>query len=285
VLNYTKLEAGRVEYRVDAVDLGELLRDVAPMVEPQLAARGLRYEVRAPDGSCLVWADPDKARQVLLNLLSNAAKFTPAGGRVTLDVQAPADAPALMHVRVTDTGIGIPAAQRERIFEPFVQVHAGRTRTADGTGLGLAISRDLAHGMGGELTVASAEGEGSRFTLALRRVRAATGVAVDRRAADDRRVDEERRSGEDRRDDGRSGRRCAAAASGRARQRRRGAARPPQDRAETRATSSPTGSGSSRVTAALNAGLRYRAAKRAISARSAASSAAVAPPARSRSRL
>jgi signal transduction histidine kinase len=109
-------------------------------------------------------ADREKVGQVLLNLLSNAAKFTPAGGRVTVSADA-GDGRA--RLRVADTGIGIPADQLDVIFEPFVQVDGTRTRTADGTGLGLAISRDLARGMGGDLTAESTPGAGSTFTLAL----------------------------------------------------------------------------------------------------------------------
>jgi signal transduction histidine kinase len=110
---------------------------------------------------------------VLANLLSNAVKFTEARsgepGRIAVACQA---AGARIRIAVADTGIGIPADQFERIFEPFVQVRAALTRTAEGTGLGLAISRDLARGMGGELTVESSPGVGSTFTLTLPRSRA-----------------------------------------------------------------------------------------------------------------
>jgi signal transduction histidine kinase len=116
----------------------------------------------------MVWADEDKLRQVLLNLLTNAVKFTEPNGRVTVDV-APDDGADTVLLRVTDTGIGIPAEKHEAIFDPFVQVHRHFTRTTEGTGLGLAISRDLAHGMGADLLVESTVGKGSVFTLALRR--------------------------------------------------------------------------------------------------------------------
>jgi signal transduction histidine kinase len=104
---------------------------------------------------------------VLLNLLTNAGKFTEPGGRVTLEgAAAGSDTVA---VRVTDTGHGIAPEQQGRIFEPFVQVDARLVRTQEGVGLGLAISRDLARGMGGDLTVASTPGGGSTFTLSLPR--------------------------------------------------------------------------------------------------------------------
>ena len=99
-----------------------------------------------------------------MNLLSNAVKFTAVGGRIVIE-----GSPTEHEVRITvrDTGIGIAPEQLERIFEPFVQVRAELTRTAEGTGLGLAISRDLARGMGGDISVESRLGEGSAFTLVL----------------------------------------------------------------------------------------------------------------------
>jgi signal transduction histidine kinase len=104
--------------------------------------------------------------QILLNLVSNAIKFTAPGGEITIDVEAADD--VCVHVR--DTGVGIPADHLSRIFEPFVQVDARRTGDGDrGVGLGLAISRELARAMGGELTAESEPGVGSRFTLRLRR--------------------------------------------------------------------------------------------------------------------
>jgi signal transduction histidine kinase len=198
VLDYAKLEAGRVEYVVREVSLRAALHDAGEMLAPQMAAAGLTFASRPPDDACLVWADREKLAQVLLNLLSNAAKFTDAGGTVTLETSTSAATPALIRVHVRDTGIGIPPDHRERVFEPFVQVSRGRTRTRDGTGLGLAISRDLARGMNGDLTVESALGAGSTFTLTLRRVTGASGEPLDRRAREGRRVPRERRAGPDR---------------------------------------------------------------------------------------
>ena len=126
----------------------------------------MAYDYAGCADQLVALADPGKLRQVVLNLLSNAVKFTPAGGSVALSCEAGADA---VRVLVHDTGIGIPADKLEAIFEPFVQLDQGLTRAADGTGLGLAISRDLARGMGGALTVESAPGAGSTFTLTLRR--------------------------------------------------------------------------------------------------------------------
>jgi signal transduction histidine kinase len=113
-----------------------------------------------------VRADGEKLQQIILNLLTNAVKFTERGGLVRLEVTAEKEA---VLVRVSDTGIGIPTDKLQKIFEPFVQVDPNYTRTRDGVGLGLAISRDLARGMGGDLSVSSVEGHGSTFTLTLPR--------------------------------------------------------------------------------------------------------------------
>jgi signal transduction histidine kinase/CheY-like chemotaxis protein len=174
VLNYAKLEAGRVQYQMSDVGLAELTKEVLSMIQPQLASGGLSCEVNVPDG-LVAHADREKTRQILINLLSNAIKFTDRGGRITIaavrdttaddgtrDGQRP---PVLL--QVSDTGIGIPADKQESIFDPFVQVHRNLTRPTEGTGLGLAISRDLARGMGGELGVQSVVGQGSTFSLRL----------------------------------------------------------------------------------------------------------------------
>jgi signal transduction histidine kinase len=129
-----------------------------------MAAKGLAYRYDPPPAELRVRADPDKLPQIVLNLLSNAIKFTPAGGTVRVSCDAEE---RVARVRVSDTGRGIPADHLDEIFEPFVQVDRGLTRTAEGTGLGLAISRDLARAMGGDLTVESEVGKGSTFTLEL----------------------------------------------------------------------------------------------------------------------
>ena len=169
VLNFTKLEVGRIEYHLEDLHLDEVVSQVMPMIEPQLAAKGIAHAAHVAPG-IIVRADRDKLHQILLNLLSNAAKFTETGGRVTVETSAcdamPSDGVCL---EVTDTGCGIPADKLEEIFDPFVQVHRKLTRVTEGSGLGLAISRDLARGMGGDLRVRSIEGEGATFTLVLRK--------------------------------------------------------------------------------------------------------------------
>ena len=169
ILSFARLEAGRVEYDLRPVDLAAVLDDVAPMIEPQTAAKRLVLEVRAPADRVRVLADADKLRQVLLNLISNAAKFTDPEGRVTVTTEDDAAA-GLVRIRVRDTGRGIPSDKLEQVFDPFVQVHRHQVgEMRQGVGLGLAISRDLARGMGGVLDAESVEGEGSTFTVTLRR--------------------------------------------------------------------------------------------------------------------
>jgi len=164
VLNLARIESGRVEFAMEDVSIAAVLASVTPMVEPQLASARLTFSASVePDVAAR--ADRDKLQQILINLLTNAVKFTPPLGSVR--VQAERDSvDERVHIRVSDSGIGIPAEQLESIFEPFVRVEGGEQRR-EGTGLGLAISRDLARGMGGDLSVASTLGAGSTFTLTL----------------------------------------------------------------------------------------------------------------------
>jgi signal transduction histidine kinase len=174
VLNLARIERGQMEYRLEAVPLVPLCTDVCAIVESLLVPKRLTCETAlSPDSagaSIVVRADREKLQQIMLNLLSNAIKFTPAGGRITISVTPDAAPPAMVHIRVRDTGVGIPPESLERIFEPFVQVVTPRGIQREGAGLGLAISRDLARGMGGDLTVSSTVGDGAIFTLTLPRV-------------------------------------------------------------------------------------------------------------------
>ncbi len=165
VLDISRIEAGRVDYQLLDADLTEIVAGVTPMVEPQLASKGIAFRVDVAPG-LRVRADTEKLQQILVNLLGNAAKFTPSGGTVELR-SATQSVGGKVTVRVRDTGIGIPNDQLETIFQPFVQVESRHARKVQGSGLGLAISRDLARGMGGDLTATSVLGEGSTFTLIL----------------------------------------------------------------------------------------------------------------------
>ncbi|MEO7086918.1 MAG: ATP-binding protein [Gemmatimonadaceae bacterium] len=172
VLNFARLEAGRVDYVIRAIPLREVVSNVLPMVEPQLEAKSIQlshaFTDEAPDAPLLVSADREKLEQVLLNLLSNAAKFTDDGGNVDVVVSKTcADSKRRVQISVSDTGIGIPNDKLGAIFEPFVQVGRTTKSNHEGTGLGLAISRDLARAMGGDIVVSSVVGRGSTFTLTL----------------------------------------------------------------------------------------------------------------------
>jgi PAS domain S-box-containing protein len=164
VLNYARLEGGSVHYDIDNVAVRHLLQEMTAMLEPQAASLGLAMSIAECPPGLAVRADADKLRQVLLNLLTNALKFTAAGGRIEMHCRREADR---VRIAVADTGIGISAEKLQAVFEPFVQVRSELTREKSGAGLGLAISRDLARGMGGDLEVESTPGEGSVFTVTL----------------------------------------------------------------------------------------------------------------------
>ena len=172
VLNYARLEAGRVHYDVETIALPEALREVEVLTSVQARERGLALHIDScvpgREAPLTVRADPEKLRQVLLNLLSNAIKFTEPGGRVSVSCGLDEVGGARMvRIRVADTGRGIPGDHLQRIFEPFVQVGRGFTTADAGTGLGLAISRDLARGMDGDIVVQSEVGVGSEFVVVL----------------------------------------------------------------------------------------------------------------------
>jgi PAS domain S-box-containing protein len=162
ILNFAKIEAGRVRMQPRDVSMNEVLGQLEAMIGPQLLEKRLTYDYECCDASYTAYVDPERLQQILLNLLSNAAKFTPEGGRIGVQCTAKPDA---MIVRVTDTGVGIPEDKLESVFEPFVQVDRARWPGTAGTGLGLSISRDLARAMGGDLTVKSKVDEGSTFRL------------------------------------------------------------------------------------------------------------------------
>jgi PAS domain S-box-containing protein len=168
VLDYARIEAHVVSYEITDVQLGDALASADALVAPQLGAKGIDFTCDFRACNHTVRADAEKLGQILLNLLSNAIKFTERGGHISIDCELRENEVA---IHVTDSGIGIPPEHAEAIFQPFVQVRGGLTRTTEGAGLGLPISRDLARGMGGDLTVQSMVGQGSTFTLTLPRAR------------------------------------------------------------------------------------------------------------------
>ncbi len=164
ILQFAKLEAGQLEMKVEIFAVAQALDVTEELVRPQLERKGISYMHLRGDESVKVRADRDRFHQIILNLLSNAVKFTPQGGRITVGWRIEAHR---VLIDVTDTGSGIAADQFQRIFDPFVQVQAGTTRTSEGVGLGLPISRDMARQMGGDISVRSELGKGSTFTLTL----------------------------------------------------------------------------------------------------------------------
>jgi signal transduction histidine kinase len=164
ILNFTRLEATEVKFDIIEVPLRALVGDLEAVVDSLARAKALTYQCDLPSGGIFVRTDPDKLRQILINLLSNAVKFTPEGGKVRVFTSIVANN---VFIHVQDTGPGIPGDKQQMIFEPFVQLDRGLTRTTEGTGLGLAISRGLARGMGADLSVRSEAGKGATFTLTL----------------------------------------------------------------------------------------------------------------------
>jgi signal transduction histidine kinase len=166
ILQFAKIEAGRIEVRREPVPLGDLLTETEQVLEPLLRSKGVAYQAAAAAAGVSVVGDRDRIRQILLNLVTNAAKYTESGGQVV--IHADAD-DGRVRIRVRDTGIGIHHDQQALIFDPFVQLHRTRGAQSDGVGLGLSISRELARAMAGELEVESEPGTGSTFTLTLAR--------------------------------------------------------------------------------------------------------------------
>ncbi|GAC1516274.1 MAG: hypothetical protein NVS1B4_10430 [Gemmatimonadaceae bacterium] len=165
ILNFAKVESGQLEMHLKDVSFRRLVDDLEAVIRPQCAARSLRFE--SGDGDAILRADPERLRQVLVNLVSNAVKFTNPGGRLGARCST---VQGMVKIEIWDTGVGIAENQIGRIFEPFVQVTRGLSSPSnDGVGLGLAISRHLARAMHGELSVRSTIGKGSTFTLTIPR--------------------------------------------------------------------------------------------------------------------
>jgi PAS domain S-box-containing protein len=164
ILNFARLEAGRVEYRFRAVPVAEVLKAMDDIIGPQFRARPFRYVKQNDCGEAAVRADPDKLVQILINLLSNAMRYTPDNGEIVVRCRRRGRDIA---ISVKDTGPGIAPDMLDVIFEPFVQVASAYGGERHGTGLGLSISRNLARAMQGDLTVESEIGAGSTFTVRL----------------------------------------------------------------------------------------------------------------------
>jgi signal transduction histidine kinase len=164
ILNFVHIGSGRASFDSTDVNAREAFTRAIELIEPLIVQRNIHWDGIKGAGSIVARADPEKVTQILVNVLSNAIKFTPSGGRMTAECDVKGDTVLLS---VSDTGIGIPSDKFEAIFEPFVQLKDGLSDRGTGVGLGLAISRHLARAMNGDLTVESTLGKGARFTLSL----------------------------------------------------------------------------------------------------------------------
>jgi len=172
ILDFSKIEAGQLSLRPEPLALPTMLDAVVSLLQSRAAAKGLMITREiAPDVPRHIEVDVHRLRQILVNLVGNAVKFTSQGGvaiYVQLAEPARMGAPSLLRFAVTDTGIGIPADRRDRLFKPFSQVDSSMTRHYGGTGLGLAISERLVRLLGGEICVTTEEGRGSTFFFTVR---------------------------------------------------------------------------------------------------------------------
>jgi signal transduction histidine kinase len=182
LLDLSRIEAGRVELRLGRVAVGEVLQDVLETIDPAAGEKGLTLSVTTPFPDDRAWADRDKLQQILINLLGNAVKFTPSGGRIAVSGRLAAEIgppgeghptpsgqavePRYIEVAVEDTGPGIPLEERTAIFEKFHQVRRGGQGKAPGTGLGLAITKSLIEMHGGRIWVTDGS-PGSRFVFTM----------------------------------------------------------------------------------------------------------------------
>ena len=164
VLSFIRIEAGRVPLDIRTVPVRVVADALEATVRPDLQRKEIAFSCEACDAAVTVQADPEKLRQILLNFVANAIKFTDANGYIRVGAEREG---ALVRIWVSDTGIGIPPDQIAQVFEPFFQVESGPTRRYPGIGLGLAIARDLARAMGGEVRLESTVGKGSTVSVLL----------------------------------------------------------------------------------------------------------------------
>ncbi|MCX6956181.1 MAG: ATP-binding protein [Verrucomicrobia bacterium] len=173
ILDYSRIESGRLQLQAEPVALASLLSAVVAQASPRAAAKNLPIVTEcAPDVPDYILTDSTRLRQILRNLVGNAVKFTTQGSvRVAVALASPPARPGescLLRFTVTDTGIGIAADRRDRLFKAFSQVDSSSTRQYGGTGLGLAICQRLTHLLGGEIGVETERGVGSAFTFTIR---------------------------------------------------------------------------------------------------------------------
>jgi signal transduction histidine kinase/CheY-like chemotaxis protein len=175
ILDVSKIEAGKIELKVDPVKLANTVSDIESAVAPLMEKNNNRFRIVTPESIGAIECDEQRLRQILLNLLGNAAKFT-ENGDIELTVERNGD--GWVRFAVGDTGIGMTAEQVDRLFEPFSQADSSITQRFGGTGLGLSISQRFAEMMGGRITIESELGAGSRFTVWLPDIEPASGSGI-----------------------------------------------------------------------------------------------------------
>jgi two-component system cell cycle sensor histidine kinase PleC len=164
ILDVSKIQAGKLQVDRSHIDPDPIVRSCLLLTEAKAREKGITVEASLPDGPLSVYADPLRLKQVLINLMSNAVKFTPDNGKVTISV---APRPGAVSIEITDTGVGMTAGEIETALRPFGQVDQGFNKKYEGTGLGLPISAALVGLHGGKLTVESEKGNGTRVTVLL----------------------------------------------------------------------------------------------------------------------
>ncbi len=181
ILDLSKIEAGKLEIRPEDFDIATLMQGAEVAAQPLADKNGNQLVVHCPEDIGVMHADPLRVRQIILNLLSNACKFTEQG-EITLDASRErADGADWLKITVADTGIGMTPEQTEKLFQEFTQADASTSRKYGGTGLGLAISRRLCRMMGGDIGLTSAPGVGTTFTVRLPLVSEPPAEAADRK--------------------------------------------------------------------------------------------------------
>lgn len=166
ILDLSKVEAGKMDVFIEEIDISSLLDEVRAIITPLVTKSGNSLDLRIANGIGSMRTDRTKVKQCLLNVLSNASKFT-RDGKLTLGVERIGTHRSIVQMTISDTGIGMSGEQLGRLFQAFSQADASTTKKFGGTGLGLAITRHFCRLLGGDITVASQEGKGSTFTLVL----------------------------------------------------------------------------------------------------------------------
>ena len=190
VLDLAKIESGKMEFRIESVDLVKLSREVCDILRGVAASKRLQMETHIDPDVATVIVDPARVKQILYNYLSNAIRFTPPGGRITIRILP--EGQAMFRIDVEDTGVGIAADDLGKLFVEFQQLDAGVAKEYQGTGLGLTLTKKFAEAHGGRVAVRSTPGEGCTFSAVLPRVMVAAPGVKSATDAVDRRVDNSR---------------------------------------------------------------------------------------------